>query len=309
LTAVAPSPSTAYRRLQPGQISKLMIAHRDGSGSRVVYTTDALIEAPNWTGDGRALIYNNDGRLFRISVDGGEGPHLISTAPLENLNNDHCLSPDGATIYLSANDGQLYAVPVGGGTAVQISTPKDQKRRFRHYLHGVSPDGRSLVYVGLEKTAAGQTVTNIYSQPVAGGDDRQLTDGSWPVDGPEYSADGNWIYFNSEQTARRAGDAQIFRMGIDGSGVEQLTDDARVNWFPHMSPDGQTVVYLSFPEATIGHPADKQVIVRTMTPDGTPLIDIDSFCGGQGTINVNSWSPDSAQFAYVAYPFERLDPA
>jgi Tol biopolymer transport system component len=129
-----------------------------------------------------------------------------------------------------------------------------------------------------------------------------LTDGSCPVDGPEYSADGAWIYFNSEAAATQAGHAQVFRMRPDGAGVEQLTHDARVNWFPHAAPDGTIFAYISFPTGTFGHPADKDVIIRTMAPDGSDQRDIDRFNGGQGTINVTSWSPDSQRFAYVRYP-------
>ena len=121
-----------------------------------------------------------------------------------------------------------------------------------------------------------------------------------PHDGPEYAPDGNWIYFNSERAS--PGQAQLFRMRADGSGVEQLTFDERVNWFPHFWPDGERVVYLSYPAGTRGHPADRDVILRTMAPDGSGQRDVVAFNGGQGTINVNSCAPDNRRFAYVAYP-------
>src|SRR5690606_25132630 len=114
--------------------------------------------------------------------------------------------------------------------------------------------------------------------------------------------DGAWIYFNSERASTLPGHAQCFRMRPDGSGVEQLTFDERVNWFPHISPDGQSIVYISYPPGTLGHQPDKDVILRFMYPEGSGQRDIVAFNGGQGTINVNSWAPDSKRFAYVAYP-------
>lgn len=296
------------RRLRDRQISQLVVASRDGDSLNVIYETSELIEAPNWTPDGKWLIYNGDGRLFRISPDGLVGPSRINTAPVEDLNNDHILSPDGKSIYLSANDGHLYRVPAEGGRPSRISNDHAPERGFRYYLHGISPDGATLAYVGLE-TGGGRAMTRVFTIPSAGGPDRPLTDGSCPVDGPEFSPDGDWIYFNSERAASVPGHAQIFRMRPDGSGVEQLTFDERVNWFPHLSPDGELVAYLSYPPGTVGHPPDRNVIVRTMTPDGSFVRDVDGFNGGQGTINVASWSLDSRLFAYVRYPVGQVGAA
>ncbi len=293
------------RRLQPGQISELTIIDMDGGGRTVIYDTSELIEAPNWTPDGEWLLYNADGRLFRIRPDGSEGPIRIDTRPVENLNNDHVLSPDGKTIYVSANDGHLYAVPIAGGTPRKLSNDQDAARKYRYYLHGVAPDGKTLAYVGLEKTVDGRTMTRICTLPAGGGDDVFLTDGAHPVDGPEFSPDANWIYFNSEAADRQPGHAQIYRMRLDGTDLEQVTFDERVNWFPHLSPDGKQVAFISFPPGTLGHPADKEVILRIMQPDGSAQRDLDKFFGGQGTINVNSWAPDSRRLAYVTYPLAK----
>ena len=289
------------RRLLPNQICELVVATRDGRDLTVIYETSELIEAPNWTVDGKWLIYNADGRLFRISPDGQNGPHRLNTAPIEDLNNDHVLSPCGAYVFVSANDGHLYRCPIEGGTPIKISNDHAPERGYNYYLHGVSPDGGTLAYVGLER-AGGKVVTRICTIPAKGGADTELTDGACPVDGCEYSADGAWIYFNSEAAATRPGHAQIFRMWPDGTGLEQLTHDDRVNWFPHAAPDGTIFSYISFPTGTLGHPADKDVILRTMAPDGSEIRDIDAFNGGQGTINVTSWAPDSQRFAYVRYP-------
>lgn len=290
-----------FRRLNQNQVSELVTASRDGSEITMIYQTGELIEAPNWTPDGKWLIYNADGRLFRISTDGLDGPHRINTTPVENLNNDHVIAPDGKSIYVSSNDSHLYRCPVEGGLPVKVSNDQDPERGFTYYLHGISPDGETLAYVGYER-GRGKTITCICTIPSKGGADIVLTDGSCPVDGPEFSADGKWIYFNSEAAANQAGHAQIFRMLKDGSGAEQLTHDERVNWFPHAAPDGTIFAYISFPAGTLGHPADKDVIIRTMDPDGSNQYDIDRFNGGQGTINVASWSPDSSRFAYVRYP-------
>ena len=287
------------RSLQPGQTAELTISQADGTGRTVILTADEVIEAPNWTPDGQSLIFNAGGELWRIAATGGE-PVRIDTGDRRDLNNDHVLSPDGATAYVSADDGHLYAVPLAGGTPRRVSNTHATPHHY--YLHGISPDGLTLSYVAVE-APQGQRRINIFTIPAAGGADTRLTDLDAPHDGPEYSPDGAWIYFNSERNS--PGHAQCFRMRADGRDVQQLTHDDRVNWFPHPSPDGETLVYLSYPPGTQGHPADKDVILRTMRPDGSGQRDIAAFFGGQGTINVNSWAPDSRRFAYVAYPLTR----
>ena len=295
-------PGPDARRLLPRQISQLVVAGRGGTAPEIIYESEQLIEAPNWSPDGAWLVYNADGRLFAISPDGQQGPNRINTAPVENLNNDHVIAPDGKHIYLSANDGHLYVVPFEGGQPARISHDVDPARRYRYYLHGISPDGATLAYVALEQRDDGSTMTRIATLPATGGAETYLSDGACPVDGPEFSPDGQWIYFNSEAVATRPGHAQIFRMRVDGSGGEQLTHDDRVNWFPHLSPDGQALAYISFPPGTKGHPADCDVIIRIMPASGGPARNIDRFNGGQGTINVASWAPDGQRFAYIRYP-------
>ena len=294
-------PDPATRRLLPRQASELVVIDLVTGQTTVIYEVQELIEAPNWTLDGQWLIFNADGRLFRISPDGNDGPHRINTAPVENLNNDHVRAPDGRTMFLSANDGHLYAVPLSGGVPVRVSNDQDPSRRYRHYLHGISPDGQTLTYVAYEAKGDGNMM-RLAVIPAAGGTETYLTDGAFPVDGPEFSPDGKWLYYNGEGAARRPGHAQIFRMCPDGTGVEQLTHDDRVNWFPHLSPNGALMCYISFPEGTLGHPADKAVILRLADPGGQNIRDLDAFNGGQGTINVPSWAPDSKRFAYVRYP-------
>lgn len=287
------------RALQPGQRAELTVIGADGGGRKVILVADEVIEAPNWTPDGAALIFNAGGEIWRIAADGSGPPVRIETRTLRDFNNDHVLSPDGQTLYLSSNDGHLYAVRVTGGEPRRISNVHAAPHHY--YLHGISPDGATLAYVAVEG-AAGRKRINIFTIPAAGGPDRRLTDLDKPHDGPEYSPDGEWIYFSSERASTRPGHAQCFRMRVDGSAVEQLTFDERVNWFPHVSPDGTAIVYISYPEGTLGHPADKEVILRFMRPDGSGQRDVVALFGGQGTINVNSWAPDSRRFAYVAYP-------
>lgn len=286
------------RSLAPGQRSELTIVDLDGA-TEVIFTADEVIEAPNWSPDGRWLVFNAGGKLFRIGTAGG-APEPIDTGHLADLNNDHVLSPDGQTIYVSSDEGHLYAVPFTGGTPRRVSNTHETP--FHYYLHGISPDGTTLSYVAIEGEGTGRRV-NVFTIPAAGGPDTRLTDVSVPNDGPEYSPDGEWIYFNSELAASRPGHAQIFRMkATDGSAVEQLTFDNFVNWFPHLSPDGQHVSVLTYPVGTTGHPPDKDVQLRLMAPDGSKLRVLRQFFGGQGTINVNSWSPDSRRLAFVAYP-------
>ncbi|WP_375452689.1 TolB family protein [uncultured Devosia sp.] len=286
------------RTLSPGQRSELTVIDLDGHAS-VILTADEIIEAPNWSADGQWLVFNAGGKLFRIAPNGGDiAP--IDTGHLADLNNDHVLAPDGSTIYVSSDDGHLYAVPFAGGTPRRVSNTHDTP--FHYYLHGIAPDGKTLSYVAIEGKGPDRRV-NVFTIPAAGGPDTRLTDLSVPNDGPEYSPDGRWVYFNSELAASQPGHAQVFRMPADGSAApEQLTFDNLVNWFPHLSPDGSQVAFISFPEGTLGHPADKDVLLRLMNPDGASQRTFASLFGGQGTINVNSWAPDSKRLAYVAYP-------
>jgi Tol biopolymer transport system component len=286
------------RQLASGQRSRLTICDIDTGTHVVVFEAETIIEAPNWTPDGQSLIFNAGGQLWHIDASGGT-PMLVDSGQLDDLNNDHLISPDGGTLFVSSDDGHLYALPVAGGEPMRISNLHTEP--FHYYLHGISPDGRELAYVAVEGRGADRRI-NLFTIPTTGGQDRRLSDIDKPNDGPDYSPDGRWIYFNSERAADIPGHAQIFRMHPDGSGIEQLTFDERVNWFPHPSPDGARLVYLSYPPATLGHPPDKHVILRLMTPDGGNVRDLANFNGGQGTINVNSWAPDSRRFAYVAYP-------
>ena len=286
------------RQLLPGQRSELTLINADGSDRKVILVADEIIEAPNWTPDGNTLVFNAGGEIWRIEID-GTGMRKIDTGSIRDLNNDHVLSPDGQTIYMSDNDGHLYAVGIDGGEPRRVSNVHATPHHY--YLHGISPDGATLTYVAVEGPQGAKRV-NIFSIPAAGGPDTRLSDVSYPNDGPEYSPDGQWIYFNSERTAKQPGHANCYRMNPDGTGIEQLTFDDRVNWFPHVSPDGKAAVFISYPTGTLGHPPDKDVILRYMNADGSGQRDIIAFFGGQGTINVNSWAPDSKRFAYVAYP-------
>jgi Tol biopolymer transport system component len=289
------------RSLVAGQVAQLVTMASDGSDRKVLLEADEIIEAPNWTPDGRDLVINAGGELWRLRTDGSDSPTRIETGALRGINNDHVLSPDGKTIYFSENDGHLYAVPITGGEPRRVSNVHTSPHHY--YLHGISPDGKTLAYVAVEGPTERKRI-NIFTIPAAGGPDTRLSDVDYPNDGPEYSPDGRFIYFSSERAAKVPGHAQCFRMKPDGTAIEQLTFDERVNWFPHVSPDGQSVVFISYPAGTTGHPPNKDVILRFMRADGSEQRDIDAFLGGQGTINVNSWAPDSRHFAFVAYPMK-----
>ncbi|MGW6195163.1 biopolymer transporter Tol [Kribbella sp. NPDC055110] len=279
------------RTLRPGQRSELYVVDVATGTHRLVFSSDeVLFEAPNWLPDG-TLVVNGNGLLFRVA----DALEEIELGGVPAINNDHVVSPDGRTVYVSAEDGHVYAVPIEGGPGRRVTN--DRGPGFRHYLHGVSPDGTTLAYIGLE-WVGDQRITNVWTIPSAGGADVQVTDDEFADDGSEYGPDREWIYFNSE----RSGQAQLFRIRVADGHAEQLTDDERVNWFPHPAPDGSAIAYVSFPTGTEGHPADiEDVRLRLLMRDGE-IRELTSLFGGQGTMNVPSWSPDSASFAYVTYP-------
>lgn len=263
------------------------------SGHRtIVYRSSESLQAPNWTTDGRALIYNANGRLYRFDLE-TKKPTLIDTGFAKANNNDHVLSFDGRQLGISdqsAEDDNLsiiYTLPVEGGAPRRV-TPLGPS-----YLHGWSPDGSELVYTG-----GRDDQYDIYRISVDGGNEIRLTKTAGLDDGPEYSPDGKWIYFNSS----RSGRMQIWRMKPDGSEPQQVTDDELNNWFPHVSPDGRFLVMLSYlPEvAPEDHPFYKQVYLRRIPIEGGQPRVVAYVYGGQGTINVPSWSPDSRRIAFVS---------
>jgi Tol biopolymer transport system component len=288
------------RTFRPGQRAELFVIDVASGESRLVHSSKKLLfEAPNWTPDGDWLVVNGDGKLFRTAASGEGGLEEIPLDGVPPINNDHVLSPDGRTVYVSADDGHIYAVPFSGGTGRRVTN--DHGNRFAHYLHGVSPDGATLSYIGVKTKKDGRTIADVFTVPSAGGVDARITDDAVPDDGAEFSPDGAWIYFNSERGSDRPGHAQLFRIAPDGVVLEQLTHDKRVNWFPHPSPDGTRVAYVSYRKKTTGHPADQDVQIRILDVDLT-VHELVSVFGGQGTMNVPSWSPDSKHLAYVAYP-------
>src|ERR1051326_6048697 len=268
------------------------------SGRRkVIYRVTDSLQAPNWTRDGRALIYNRNGRLYRFDL-ATSTPAPINTAFATNNNNDPVLSFDGRMIGISNhskednNQSAIYTVPLRGGR------PRRVTAKSPSYLHGWSPDGKFLVFTGQRDGEF-----DIYRISVDGGGETRLTDAKGLDDGPENTPDGRYIYFNSTRTGRM----QIWRMRPDGSSQEQVTDDEFNNWFPHVSPDGKWIVFLSFgQDVTPGdHPFYKHVYLRLMpTAGGRPRV-IAYVYGGQGTINVPSWSPDSRRVAFVSNTDQR----
>jgi TolB protein len=292
------------RTLSPGQRCQVWTHNTDsGENMLVLETRELLLEAPNWTLQGDALILNGNGVLWRVPL---AQPSLnkIEITRVPPLNNDHVLDPDGEHIFLSAyDDWQLYHAALKGGEATQISGKEGPEGLF-HFLHGVSPDGQQLAFVGVNAEQQGQGLrfisAEICTMAADGTGFRQITRGGAPADGPEYSPDGQWIYFNTEAFSANA---QIARMRPDGSEVSRLTFSDTVDWFPHLSPDGKSAVYLAYPPGTKGHPADLWVELRVVRDgqwqDAKRAVKL---FGGQGTINVNSWSPDSRKFAYVTYP-------
>lgn len=273
-----------------------------GENSLLIETSDLLLEAPNWTLQGDALILNGNGVLWRLPLHTLQLQEITITE-LPPLNNDHVLDPDGEHIYLSGYDWHLYRAPLAGGDAIRI-TGKEGPDGLMHFLHGVSPDGEQLAFVGVRTEGQAEPFkllsAEIYTIDSDGTGYRQITSGGAPADGPEYAPDGKWLYFNTEAFS---GHAQIARMRPDGSDLNRLTFGDTVDWFPHISPDGRLAVFLAYPEGTTGHPADLPVDIMVVRDDAWDRPSrAASLFGGQGTINVNSWSPDSRQFAFVAYP-------
>ena len=289
LVLLASSGPASAQAMKRANRSHVTLMNADGTGKTVIYTANQVFEAPNWTPDGKDLILNSQGRLWRLPVAGG-APVAIDTGTVKKINNDHGISPDGTQLALSAgNPSRIYVGPVGGGE-FKLVTPAGPS-----YFHGWSPDGQTLAFCGQR-----QNEFDVYTIPAAGGEEKRLTTSPGLDDGPEYSPDDQYIYFNSE----RSGLMQIWRMKPDGSEQTQITpDDGHNNWFAHISPDGKSMVFLTFDRDVKpnDHPANKDVMLRLRPVSGGAMTTLAKFFGGQGTINVSSWSPDSRNIAFVTY--------
>jgi TolB protein len=278
-----------YRDFLGSNLETLDVA---SGNATIVHRYKGSFQAPNWTPDGKALIYAQEGRLYRFDLALGKAD-VINTGFATRNNNDHVLSFDGRWLGISNHSVEdsgasiIYTLPATGGTPTRVTA------KGPSYLHGWSPDGRWLVYTGQR-----DGVFDVYKIPSVGGGEIRLTSAPGLDDGPEFTPDGTYIFFNSS----RSGRMQIWRMRPDGSDQQQITNDGFNNWFPHVSPDGRWIAYIAFPPdvAPDDHPFYKHVLLRVMPVTGGPARVIAYVYGGQGTINVPSWSPDGARLAFVS---------
>ena len=278
-------------------LESVLVASTD---RRVRYTALGHFEDPNWTPDGKALIFDGDGTLQRLALDNGTHPidstvprstfpTPIPTTPATNINGDHGISPDGSLIAIGNGDvdgqARIYVVPTAGGTPRRV-TPNGPG-----YFHGWSPDGKTISY-----TAQHGNEFEAYTIPATGGPATRLAPKS---DVAEFSPDGHWIYFQSDRT----GHMQLWRMHPDGSAEEQLLAEASTDWFPHISPDGTMIAYLAYKPGTEDHPANQDVEIRLLSLGDKKVRTLARLLGGRGSINVPSWSPDSKMLAFTSYEF------
>ena len=285
--------------------SRLFIYDLHTGSSHLVFTSDSIWEAPNWSPDGKYLISNHEGGIYKLVLkpDGMAEPQKLAIPADYVCNNDKALSPSGSKLAFSATP------PAGKGSEVFLADASGQdvkQMTFQSpsYFHGWSPDSKTLAFVA-QRNGSGQY--DIYSIPAGGGAETRLTRNIHQDDGPDYSPDGKWIYINSDRSGKEA----IWRFPVKGAGpddaeAEMVVNDALQDWFPHISADGKKMVYIGYPAGTPTHnprnvavqlklvaihedkvAADEKVLVKAI--------------GGQGTMNVNSWAPDSMHFAYVTY--------
>jgi len=272
--------------------SRLEVLTVETGEREVVYETRSRIEAPNWSRDGRALLFNSGGRLYSLSREGGK-PAAVDTGDAHALNNDHGLSPDGRWLAIShepKDDSVISIVPAAGGAPRRVTALGPS------YWHGWSPDGKTLVYCAERKGEF--DVYSISADAERSTEERRLTTATGLDDGPDFAPDGQTIFFNSVRTWSM----KIWRMKPDGSEQKQVTNNPEwADWFPHPSPDGKLLVFLSYDPSVEGHPENKDVALRVMPLAGGEARVVARLFGGQGTINVPSWSPDSRSFAFVSY--------
>lgn len=271
----------------------------------VIATGPEKMEAPNWSRDGKTLYFNRDGHIWTIPAEGGTAT-VLDTGAAERCTGSHGLSPDGKLLAISCStpgkpETRVYILSSTGGE------PKLLTENPPSYFHSWSPDGRTIAFTRPNRTGGG----NILSIPVEGGTETPLTTGAGISDDPDYSADGKWIYFNSDRGApdQSTGTMQIWRMRPDGSGAEQVTRDEFNNWTPHPSPDGKSILILSYEPGVTGHPANKDVALRILNVGDGKIRVLVNIVGGAGSDNVPNWAPDGSHFAFVSFQMLTADDA
>lgn len=275
--------------------SRLEIMDVFNGNRRIIYQTSGRIESPNWMPDDKKILFNTDDLLYTVPIAGGR-TEVLNTGSVKNINGAHCISFDGKMLGIGSAEGRwpnILVLPITGGQ------PKVVADEMPCYLHGLSPDHKEVAFVAPRKDIP---VYDVYKKSISGGEAIRLTDSKIYefADGCEYSPDGKYIYYNASQNG---GTMQTWRMKPDGSGKEQVTFDVYNNWFPHISPDGKWMVYISFPAETPlnTHPLYASVMIRLMPVDGGGSRVIAYIYGGQGTIDENPWSPDSRHISFVSY--------
>ncbi len=299
------SPAHAGARQHPHLRSRLFIYNlRDGS-SRLVYTADSIWEAPNWSPDGKYLISNSKGTIYKfvLKQDGTAEPQRLAIPAEYRCNNDKAISPNGKMLGFSANvppdrGSQVFLVDTDGNNVKRMVSMSPS------FFHGWSPDNKTLAFVA-QRNGSGQY--DIYSIPVNGGAEKRLTFNIHQDDGPDYSPNGKWIYINSDRSGKEA----IWRFPANGAGpndvkAKMVVSDGLEDWFPHISPDGKKMVYIGYPAGTPTHdPRTVHVQLKLVAIHHDKVAasqkTLVEGIGGQGTMNVNSWAPDSMRFAYATY--------
>jgi TolB protein len=312
----APTPMALYSTLQTIAIDN------NARMAFVIQTGKGQMEAPNWSRDGKTLIFNRAGKLW--SVPAAEGDGSLAEATQIDIGNasdctgSHGLSPDGKWIAMTCTTPdhpgrRVYTVPAAGaivpaagaivpaaGAIVPATggAPRLVTANPDSYFHSWSPDGKTILF-----TRPSHGTLNIFAISPDGGAETALTTGTGVSDDPDFSADGQWIYFNSD----RAGGMQIWRMRHDGSAPEQVTFDEKHNWTAHPSPDGKSILILSYDKDVTGHAANKDVTLRIINTADGKIRDLVEIVGGSGSDNVPNWAPDGAHFAFVSYQFLPAD--
>jgi hypothetical protein len=260
--------------------------------STIIYSATGTFEAPNLMPDGKALLINQDGHFLKIPLLdplAGGVPVPFDIGEAKGCWGEHGFSPDGKWFAISCSTSDhkgpdVYIVPAAGGTQHQVT------HQPVSFFRGWSPDGKTIVFASIRD---GQR--QLYIIPAAGGTETKLTS-EGQNDGAEYTPDGKYIYFDSD----RSGLMQLWRMKPDGSDQEQITSDDANNWYPHISPDGKSIVFVSYDKDVVGHAQNKDVRLRIFTPDDGAIRTLVHLTGGQGSIDSPCWI-DNDHLAFVSY--------
>jgi len=190
------------------------------------------------------------------------------------------VSPDHKTL-IADLQGLLYTLPIGGGTAKQITTP---------YQEASHPDWSAKGDLVAIQSYSGGTF-HIWTMHPDGSSLKQITNGHGDDREPRISPDGATIVFASDRAFK--GNYDIWTVNIATGALKQITSAEADEYEPTWSPDGAKIAF------TGGTGIAGKTIESIDLATGQQTTAATSIA--EGRVDAPSYSPDGKSLAYVQF--------